>query len=102
MKNNNIFKFIYWAIIPIFIGAILFYFSNKLSDEKDPAEIWTIFIILIIPIAIIRVWIGTKIFKEEPTLVDKIMRCRLRMQYGRDYCAKCADSYTCASSIDKK
>lgn len=85
--------------MPIFIGAIMFYYLNKLSDGKSPAEIWTIFILLVIPIAVLRVWIGTKIFKERPTLVDKIMSCRLRIQYGRDYCVKCPDSYKCPTDL---
>lgn len=105
MTVRDIFKFIYWVVMPIFIGAILFYYLNKFSNGKDAIEIWTIFIALAIPIAIIRAWVGTKIFKEDkekPTLADKIMKCELRIKNGYDYCVKCPDNYTCASSIDKK
>lgn len=59
------------------------------------------FIISVI-FTIIHVWIGYKIFPEKMTLADKIMRCKLRMRYGRNYCAICPDGYSCASSVDTK
>lgn len=34
---------------------------------------------------------------EKRTLTDKIISCKLRKKYGKNYCIKCSDSYTCAT-----
>ena len=31
------------------------------------------------------------------SLAEKMMKCKLRIENGLDYCAKCPDGYTCAS-----
>ena len=99
MDKKNISKFLYWTVMPMAIGVILFIYIDKMN--LPILNKLFLFVVIIIPIAAIRAWIGVKIFKEEPTLADKIMSCNLRRRYGNGYCAKCPDSYTCASDIDK-
>ena len=35
------------------------------------------------------------------SLAEKMMKCKLRIENGLDYCVKCPDSYTCASGKEK-
>lgn len=98
MNTKDIFKIIYWNVMPVVIGFILYFYIDKM---KIPIiEKIIIFLVIIIPIIIIRLWLGEKIFKERPTLVEKIMSCSLRRKYGKNYCVECPDSYECASDID--
>jgi hypothetical protein len=96
--RSEIFKFIYWIIMPMTIGAIAFYYLDKL--EISMIYKFAILIMIAMPISAIRIFIGKKIFKEKPTLVEKIMSCNLRRKYGKDYCAKCTDSYNCVTNMD--
>lgn len=100
MNMKMIAKFMYWNAIPFVVGAVAFYYFNKIEDPWDFMKVWITFLVIAFPFIIIHVWIGRKIFKERLTLADKMTRCRLRMQYGSSYCVDCADSYTCASTID--
>ncbi len=92
------FKFTYWTILPVAIGFFLFYYIDKMNISIIEKII--IFMVVVIPIATIRVWIGKKIFKEKKTLTDKIMSCSLRRINGYEYCARCPDSYECATDVD--
>lgn len=100
MNIKNILRFIYWDAIPIVTGGVVFYYLNKIQDPWDYMKAWMAFLGVAIPFMIIHIWIGHKIFPEKMTLADKIMKCGLRMQYGRDYCVKCPDSYNCAAGIE--
>lgn len=94
------FRFIYWNAIPISLGAIVFYYLNKIDDIYEYLRMVINVLGLAIPFLIIHIWIGNKIFPEKMTLADKIMGCKLRVQYGGSYCVKCPDSYVCASDIE--
>lgn len=97
MSIKDIIKFIYWNAMPLALGAVTFYYLNKIEDPWIFLRMSAYVFVFVILFIIIHVWIGKKIFPEKATLADKIMRCKLRMQYGRNYCVKCPDSYTCAS-----
>jgi len=99
MNIKTITKFIYWQVMPITLGATMFYYLNKIEDIREFLIMGLKAFILAILFIIIHVWIGHKIFPEKITLADKIMRCRLRMKYGHNYCAKCPDSYECATDF---
>jgi len=100
MTIKEIFRLMYVSVIPFIIGAVGIYYLNKMDK---PAEIkiglLLLLFILYIPVQMILSKIGNKIFKEN-TLVYKMMNCELRMKHGYSYCAKCPDSYACATSID--
>jgi len=85
--------------MPITLGAIMFYYLNKIEDIREFLIMSLKAFVLAILFIIIHVWIGHKILPEKITLANKIMRCRLRMQYGYNYCAKCPDSYECATDL---
>lgn len=99
MKKEDMYKFIYWTVMPFAIGAILFFYIDKM--EISIIDKLLIFIAIVVPVAAIRAWIGMKIFKESPTLAERMMSCNLRRKYGNGYCAMCPDGYTCASDIEK-
>lgn len=99
MNIKTIVKFIYWHALPICVGAIMFYYLNKIEDIREFLIMSLKAFIFVIIFIIIHIWIGHKIFPEKVTLADKIMRCRLRMQYGMDYCVKCPDSYKCPTDL---
>ena len=100
MGSKDIFKFIYWEVMPVAIGFIMFLYIDKM--EISIVDKIIVFIVIALPVAIIRSYVGMKIFKEEPTLAEKIMSCGLRRKYGNGYCAECPDSYECAGGTDKK
>lgn len=99
MTYKDIFKYIYWKIAPVAIGFFLFLYLDKMDAHFTKKIL--IFLVIAIPVATIRLWIGTKIFKEKKTLVDKIMSCKLRKGHGRGYCVKCPDGYVCAPNIEE-
>jgi hypothetical protein len=91
-------KFLYWTIIPMAIGAVMFYYLDKMNASLLYKAF--IFLLIAIPIATIRVFVGAKLFKQ--TLADKIISCYLRKKYGKEYCAVCPDGYNCAAGDMKK
>lgn len=101
MTERDMAKFLYWTMMPMAIGFIMFSYLDKM--EISLLNKVLIFLVIAIPLATIRVYVGAKLFKEKPTLTDNIMSCKLRRKYGNDYCAKCRDSYECAagSNMDK-
>lgn len=99
MKIRIILRFICWNLVPILMGAIVFYYLNKVNGPGNYMETWLMFFIVAFPAAIIYTWVGGKIFKEKMTLAKKMMTCKLRMKHGYDYCVKCPDSYTCPTDI---
>lgn len=106
MNKKKIIKFIYWNIMPIIILVVTWYYINKtadkISDSFDTFQLLILYFMLGSLFGIIHTWIGHDIFKERTTLADKIMNCKLRKQYGSNYCVKCNDSYACASTVDNK
>jgi drug/metabolite transporter (DMT)-like permease len=92
---KDISKFLYWTIMPMAIGFIMFSYLDKMEGTLLYKAI--IFLAIAIPLATIRVFIGVWLFKEKPTLAEKIMRCDLRRKHGNGYCAVCPDSYECAT-----
>lgn len=99
MKKEDISKFIYWTIMPMAIGFVMFFYLDKMEASLLYKAL--IFLVIAIPLATIRVLIGVKLFKEKPTLAEKMMSCSLRRKYGNDYCARCSNGYECASGIEK-
>ncbi len=101
MSLKDISKFIYWTVMPIGIGMVVFFYIDKMEVSMGYKIL--IFLAIVLPTAMIRTWIGMKIFEEKPTLVEKIMSCSLRRKHGNSYCAECPESYSCANGgIDKK
>jgi len=70
----------------------------KANSVIDVAKIFISNLYIIIPIIIIHITIGNMLFKRNEmhidTLANKMMRCKLRKQYGHSYYVKCPDSYT--------
>ena len=99
MSIKDVIKFIYWQVIPVVVGVIMFYYLNRIEDIFLFLKMTLYAFIIAIAFIIIHIRIGYKIFPEKMTLADKIMRCKLRIQYGRNYCAKCPDGYVCASLV---
>ena len=99
MDKRNVLKFIYWEVMPIAIGFVSFYYINKMNVSAW--EKLFIFVAVILPISMVRVSIGMRLFKERPTLAEKIMSCNLRRRYGNSYCADCPDSFACATNAEK-
>lgn len=95
MTAKNISRLLYWKVMPMAIGFVMFYYLDKM--EISLLYKVFIFLAIAIPVATIRIFIGMKFFKEEPMLADKIMSCSLRKKYGHDYCAICPDGYSCSS-----
>lgn len=95
MAAKDISRYLYWTVMPMAIGFVMFYYLNKM--EMSLLYKILIFLAIAIPVATIRVYIGMKFFKEKSTLADKIMSCDLRKKYGHDYCAECPDGYSCSS-----
>lgn len=93
MRAKDIFKFIYWTVMPVAIGFAMFFYLDKM--ETSLLNKILIFLAIAIPLTTIRVFIGVKLFKEKMTLAEKIMSCNLRRKYGNSYCAECPDSYNC-------
>lgn len=100
MDKRTVAELIYWNAVPIAIGAVGFYYLNKIENPWDYIKAAIPFLGALIPFMIVHFWIGNKIFPEKLTLANKIMRCKLRVKYGSSYCAKCPDGYTCASDIE--
>lgn len=100
MITRDISKFLYWTVMPICIGVIMFFYIDKL----EVSFLYKVFIfsVIVIPVAMIRVFIGIKLFGGKQTLAEKIMSCQLRKKYGNEYCVVCPDGYKCASGSMKK
>lgn len=97
MRKKGILEYIYWVVMPFFIGFFLFYYLNRM--DRPLIEKIIIFLTIVIPIATIRLWIGKKLFKEKVTLAEKMMYCDLRRKYGKNYCVECPDGYECAKNF---
>lgn len=78
----------------------MFYYIDKMNASLLYKAF--IFLLIVIPVATIRVFLGVKLFKEKQTLADKIMSCYLRKKYGKEYCVVCPDGYNCATNDMKK
>ena len=98
MSNRDVLKFMYWVAMPMAIGFVLFYYLDKM-DMSLPKK-FLVLLIICLPISMMRVFIGNKIFKEKQTLAEKIMTCGLRRRYGNSYCVDCPDSFTCPTTLD--
>lgn len=100
MTTRSVSKFLYWTVMPICIGVIMFFYIDKL----EVSFLYKVFIfsVIALPVAMIRVFVGIKLFEKRQTLAERIMSCQLRRKYGKDYCVVCPDSYKCASDIKKK
>ena len=107
MKTKDIVRFIYWEGVPLIIGFILFRYTGIDGTDSfwDILKVFFSNLYIIIPIIIIHIWIGNRIFKDIDTstnkLASKMMRCKLRKKNGFSYCAKCPDGYTCAGDIKR-
>lgn len=93
MVARDVSKFLYWTIMPMAIGFSMFYYLDNMEISLLYKAL--IFLAIVIPVATIRVFVGMKLFKEKPTLADKIMSCNLRRKHGPSYCAECPDGYKC-------
>ena len=108
MKIKDIVRLVYWEGIPLLTGFILFRYAcvDKANSVIDVAKIFISNLYIIIPVIIIHITIGNMLFKRNETRIDtlanKMMRCKLRKQYGRSYCARCPDGYTCPTLIEKQ
>jgi hypothetical protein len=100
MTAKDILRFLYWKAMPAAIGVVVYLYIDKM--EVPLLYKVLIFLVVAIPVATIRVFVGTKLFKEKQTLTDKIMSCQLRKKYGNEYCVVCPDNYKCASGSMKK
>ncbi len=102
MNIKNIIRLIYWEGIPLLTGFILFKYAGveKANGILDVAKIFISNLYIIIPVIIVHIMIGNILIKRNETHIDKLankmMRCKLRRQYGHAYCTKCPDGYTCA------
>ncbi len=93
MKENSIFKFIYFIVLPMIIGAVIFYYVDKMEESIIyKISIWAA---IAVPTIMIKNWIYMKIVKGQQTLAEKIMSCDARRKYGDSYCVKCPDGYSC-------
>lgn len=61
-------------VVTIFYGIILISISRAVKKINNPVDL----------------------------LADKMMKCQLRIENGLDYCARCKDSYTCASGTESR
>lgn len=101
MTTKDVLKFLYWTVMPMAIGFIMFSYLDKMEGTLLYKAL--VFLAIAIPLATLRVFFGVWIFKEKPTLADKIMHCDLRRKHGSSYCAECPDGYECAidNNIEK-
>lgn len=95
MTTRDISRFLYWSVMPMAIGFIMFFYLDKMDMSLLNKAL--IFLVIAIPLGTIRVYVGVWLFKEKPTLADKIMHCNLRRKHGNNYCAECPDGYNCAT-----
>lgn len=100
-RNLRFFLRILYDSSSIIIGFIVMSILEKITMW----DIYTRFLFLIIMgfffIIPLHQYIGNRIFSENTTLADKIMKCKLRKQYGLNYCPNCPNSYTCPTELDK-
>lgn len=108
LKIRFIRKLFYFGTILLIIVYIFPYLVPYIYPELTHDEIISISIIVAIITAVyygvflIYIIATVKKFTHKKiSLVEKMMRCKLRIENGLDYCVKCPDSYTCASEIDK-
>lgn len=99
MKKKSTFGYIYWTVMPFFIGFFLFFYLSRMNISF--IEKFIIFLIIAIPLSTFRFWLGNKLFEDELTLAEKIMYCGLRRKYGKNFCVKCPDGYECAKGTDE-
>jgi len=107
MNKKTIAKIIYYEILPIIIGALVFHSLGRVTDLTDLINKMAIFALYIIPFSFIYILIGGFIFsKFFPSdtfayrLMVKMTNCKIRKENGDEYCAKCPDSLACIKSID--
>jgi hypothetical protein len=97
MTAKDILRFLYWTVTPMAIGFAIFFYLDKM--ETSLLNKVLIFLVIAIPLATIRVFLGVWLFKEKPTLADKIMSCAIRRIHGSSYCAECPYGYECAAGL---
>lgn len=71
----------------------------ELIKELNPSQLFALMIFILIPVLIILEFIDRIFSERKDTLVAKMMKCTLRKKHGRDYCAKCPDSYKCPTDL---
>lgn len=83
------------------IGFVMFYYLDKM--EASLLYKVFIFLAIVIPVTMIRIFVGEKLFEDKQTLTEKIMSCNLRKKHGYSYCVECPDGYKCAANdMEKK
>lgn len=101
INRKKIGKIIYFSIIPVIMGAVVFSYFGRVTDGNDFIRKMILFIIIMVPISIIYAWFGDKVlFPNKDTIphkiLDKMERCTIRKEKGDTYCAKCPEGYECA------
>lgn len=92
MSKKDVLKCLYWNILHITIGFFLFCFIDSMKVSTEYKLI--IFMAITLPVVVIRLWLGDKLFKEKITLTEKIMSCGL--DKNMDHCfAVCTIGYGC-------
>ena len=95
------------TILLIFVSLLLYiipYIYPKISDVEllvISAIMITIVMIFYCIISIRLSSVLKGIISPVESLAEKMMSCKLRIENGLDYCAKCPDGYTCASGKEK-
>ena len=94
-----------------YLGTILLIFTSLLPNiilyiypEIHPVELLVVSAIMF---SLVMVFYGFVLYRlssmakgiTSPTesLAEKMMKCKLRIENGLDYCVKCPDGYACAS-----
>lgn len=98
-------KFFYFNFLNLIIGFLIMYFLQIAFPgwtENDRFAFF--FFVLAPPIIYVYFIIGKSVFGvKSPTevMANRIMKCKLRIEHGLNYCLKCKDSYACASGERK-
>lgn len=107
LNKEKIARIIYYELIPIIIGFLLFGSLGRVTDTTDFIQKMITFAMYIIPLSFVYNWIGGFIFSRlfsrdtyAHRLMIKMINCKIRKENGNEYCAKCPDSLACIASVD--
>ena len=103
-KVRSIGRLFYLNTILLIFVFLLPYVVSYIHPEIPRIELLVIsavmltLVIIFYCIILIRLYSEVKgIISPAESLAEKMMRCKLRIEHGLDYCVKCPDSYICAS-----
>lgn len=108
-KARSIRRLFYFGTVLMIISYLLPYVVPYIYPEIPRVTILVISTIISVMVIIFYcifliyiLSITKKLASPSVSLAEKMMKCKLRIENGLDYCVKCPDSYTCASGKDSK